>query len=1293
MPPKELDQKELLDSDLFDPEWYLARNPDVGLMGMDPVKHYLWLGMRLHRAPGPKFDVQKYLQANADIARSNVNPLVHYIRYGKKEGREAFEVPPPMRAEKPVDKALPQRHEGQVAPRPGRPTVMLCSHVAGQTLFGGERSLIDMLDGLNALDFNVVVTAPGVGNAAYFETLRSKALAVYVMRYGWWRDGEAPNERAIAGFARIIADENVDVVHTNTIVLRDPRIAARRMGVRSVVHVREVIRYDDHLLKQIGQDADTIIRTLWKNNDRVIANSEATRADFTIEGHRPDLVYNTVDFDDLLALPAPAADGVLRVGLVSSNIPKKGLRDFARVAARVARERPDVQFHLIGPENEHTAGIAAEIEAGKLPASLKILGYRDTPARAIAETDLLLNLSNFKESFGRTVLEAMAARRPVIVYDYGAPPEFVRQGETGFVVGLSDTEGVARAVLRLAGDRILLQQMGRAAQKEATERFGREAYVKQMRAVYDDLLAQPAPAPRRMVLPARADLRAKTRADVKIAYFSWHFPVPSETFVLNELRLLKAQGYDVRVYCKQSPYPDFKPDFDITWEKVRDADDLARKLKETGRTAVHSHFVYPTVTEMVWPACEKAEVPFTFIPHAQDIFRFGNDAKNRIGEVARSPWCRRVFVPSTFHRRYLATRGVPQQKMIINPNGCDHSLYRDGWIDNRNARPFRRVVAIHRFTEKKGLTHLIRAAKRLVKDRVTISLFGYGELEEKYRKVIETEGVTNVEICGPVKGREAMLEVFREADLFACPSVRAPDGDMDGIPTVLMEAMAAGLPVLTTDISGIPDLVEDGVTGFVCQPTPDAIAKRIRAYYALPDAAVQSVIHNASERIRQDFNTEHLVEGLLRVWSNRHLDLLIVSWNNLPQTSEVMRRLFKYTSLPFHLSVCDNGSGPAALAHLLDVYARYENVTLVLNRENAFVGPGTNICLEQGDGDYAIYVCGKEGMTTDYGWEKSFVSYMNANPEVGLAGTLCYSPSYLYGRDYPQAQQLFDRFRNPDFATDNPDREFRHVQGGFFVMRRAMLDRIGGFSEAVPHSSTDVEFSYYVESCGWKLGEVPGVMSLFNKTRPGLFHRIDERHKALHPPMLEDLPALDAIARRRVHHCNVCGRQSAGFTDLDGGAVCPNCGADRRARSVYRALAESTLLFRRLPALGLNVPSAMDAFWREQFQGRIETGDAFAAGLDRDGRTDFADGRLKLVLLNDVLSQDGAGPGDERLLAEIARVVCAGGTVMVSGVSGSPALTARLEALRFRPAGVTRPASSVSHYDWYPVLSFAKMAS
>lgn len=84
-------ERELLKhSDLFDSDWYLETFLDVAVLGMDPVDHYLWLGAKLMRDPGPQFSTQQYLSANPDVAASGLNPLVHYLRYGVREGRRLF---------------------------------------------------------------------------------------------------------------------------------------------------------------------------------------------------------------------------------------------------------------------------------------------------------------------------------------------------------------------------------------------------------------------------------------------------------------------------------------------------------------------------------------------------------------------------------------------------------------------------------------------------------------------------------------------------------------------------------------------------------------------------------------------------------------------------------------------------------------------------------------------------------------------------------------------------------------------------------------------------------------------------------------------------------------------------------------------------------------------------------------------------------------------------------------------------------------------------------------------------
>lgn len=108
--------------------------------------------------------------------------------------------------------------------------------------------------------------------------------------------------------------------------------------------------------------------------------------------------------------------------------------------------------------------------------------------------------------------------------------------------------------------------------------------------------------------------------ELRIGYVLWDFPSFSQTFVMNELRWLVENNYEVKVFYKVAPDKEAEVDFNIEAVKVRNSSDLAGKIQEYRINMLHSHFVFPACTRLTYPAAEKAGVPFTVFAHAVDIF-------------------------------------------------------------------------------------------------------------------------------------------------------------------------------------------------------------------------------------------------------------------------------------------------------------------------------------------------------------------------------------------------------------------------------------------------------------------------------------------------------------------------------------------------------------------------------------------------------------------------------------------------------------------------------------------------
>jgi colanic acid/amylovoran biosynthesis glycosyltransferase len=237
------------------------------------------------------------------------------------------------------------------------------------------------------------------------------------------------------------------------------------------------------------------------------------------------------------------------------------------------------------------------------------------------------------------------------------------------------------------------------------------------------------------------------------------------------------------------------------------------RLQEAGISHVHAHFAGMAARTAFWIA-KFFPITFSFTAHANDIFA----PKNFEIGLDKLVSAARVIITETDYSENFLRERFPERADRI------HRIY-----NGLNLAEFARakfssdpplIIAIGRLIAKKGFANLIRACALLAKHGRSFrcEIFGEGPLENQLRGQIEELGLKElVQLPGP-KPQHELRERFAAANVFVLPSVPEAEGGMDNLPTVIMEAMATGLPVISTGIGGIPEMVVDNETGVLVEP-------------------------------------------------------------------------------------------------------------------------------------------------------------------------------------------------------------------------------------------------------------------------------------------------------------------------------------------------------------------------------------------------------------------------------------------------------------------------------------------
>ena len=282
-------------------------------------------------------------------------------------------------------------------------------------------------------------------------------------------------------------------------------------------------------------------------------------------------------------------------------------------------------------------------------------------------------------------------------------------------------------------------------------------------------------------------------------------------------------------------------------------------------THLHAHFASsPTLVALL--TSRITGVPYTLTAHAKDIYvSHPDDLRAKLREA------RAVVTCTEYNRQHLLSR-YPREcggKLFRVYHGLDTSLFRCAPSHTPPPEPQEAVIlSVARLVEKKGLDDLLAAAEilRLRGYRFRLEIIGTGPLRETLKAQAKRLGLEDRVTLLGAQPYEAVRLAYRRAAVFALPCRVAADGDRDGIPNVLLEAVASGVPVVSTPVSGIPELIECDRSGLLVEPNnPGMLADALDRILTSPELRAR-LTEAARAKLDEHFSLDRCSARLLALF-------------------------------------------------------------------------------------------------------------------------------------------------------------------------------------------------------------------------------------------------------------------------------------------------------------------------------------------------------------------------------------------------------------------------------------------
>jgi len=298
---------------------------------------------------------------------------------------------------------------------------------------------------------------------------------------------------------------------------------------------------------------------------------------------------------------------------------------------------------------------------------------------------------------------------------------------------------------------------------------------------------------------------------------------------------------------------------------------LADMLEQAGDVShIHGHYCHGATT-VTWFASMMTKLPFSFTAHAKDIYL---PSLNPAGLLRRKMDAARFVITCTdANRDYLENLASRTPVYCIyhglNAEFCNIMKEQPA---TRATNGHFRVLGVGRLIPKKGFDILVQACAILQQKHVpfeAIIVAEGGEHEKEIRRLITAHGLENsVFLPGPMS-QSQLFDEYQKESAFCRPCRVLENGDRDGLPNVLMEAMAVGVPVVSTPISGIPELIHDGVNGLLV-PSEDSRALADAFLRLISDNRLaKDLSRNAQETIESRFNGDKFAARMASLFRER----------------------------------------------------------------------------------------------------------------------------------------------------------------------------------------------------------------------------------------------------------------------------------------------------------------------------------------------------------------------------------------------------------------------------------------